>query len=475
MAITHVETYLGCKIYYYTPPDVPYEEGVYSSPCITGFYFKKSAVKKRICIAQGGTWDGTSCSFEEPEPEWTYHSTYRGFDIESYTEPELDRTSYRVFLNSQWYSSTSLATVQGYIDDYINPDTRIFIETYRGINIYYGPYADMYYYTVEGIEHWQPTLEQARGHIDTLLEEPEPPGDTPCPNPENLWPWYGGQPYYAVPIWKETYKEWNVWHLAEIGAVYGITKPDCVAYSQSSFRSSVTAARAWIDELAEPEPEPGTCKITAVVTPAKAGFIVKIGREYAPGKYTFHAPYPTGTDGRFTWTHENDEWPQRFKVRIDAGQVVDGVEYMGDEAGPVTLYATQEGSIYLYPKEAVGIPTTLTLSAPDKAGVGEKFNISGILYETETVIPIPNQPINHSYNGKTLGTSTTGVDGDYLKEVSVPETGVWTLKSDFIGTETLQASNSKAEAVVTSSPTETLIKIVVPTAFSLAVITYCLR
>ncbi len=69
MTITHVGTYLGCDIYYRTPPDTPYEEGVYSSPCITGFFFKKSAVKKRICQGQGGTWTGSSCSFEDPDED----------------------------------------------------------------------------------------------------------------------------------------------------------------------------------------------------------------------------------------------------------------------------------------------------------------------------------------------------------------------------------------------------------------------
>ena len=144
-----------------------------------------------------------------------------------------------------------LPTVYGYINDYIDPSTRICKWEHRGIDICYGPYADMYYYTVYEDEHFQPTLEQARVHIDTLLEEPEPPppGESPCPNPENIWPWYGGQPYNAVPIWKETYKAWNIWHLAELGAMYGITKPDCVAYSQTQFRSSITAARTWINEV----------------------------------------------------------------------------------------------------------------------------------------------------------------------------------------------------------------------------------
>lgn len=67
MAITYVETYLGCDIYYVTPPDV--SQAIYRSPCVTGDYFKISAVWKRICTGQGGTWDGTSCTLPEPPPE----------------------------------------------------------------------------------------------------------------------------------------------------------------------------------------------------------------------------------------------------------------------------------------------------------------------------------------------------------------------------------------------------------------------
>lgn len=116
--------------------------------------------------------------------------------------------------------------------------------------------------------------------------------------------------------------------------------------------------------------------------------------------------------------------------------------------------------IFAVEEAAVGIPTTTTLSAPSKAGVNEKFYISGILYETDSGIPIPSQPINHSYDGKTLGSSTTGVDGDYLKQVSIPESGTWTLKSEFPGTETLQSSRSQAGTVVAATPTTTAVKVI---------------
>ena len=122
----------------------------------------------------------------------------------------------------------------------------------------------------------------------------------------------------------------------------------------------------------------------------------------------------------------------------------------------------------------VGIPTTTTLSAPGSIGVNEKFMISGILYETESGTPIPKQPINHSYNGRSLGGSTTGVDGDYLKEVSIPESGVWTIKSEFPGTPGYAASTSVADTMVAASPLKAAITIAGSAATGLALIIYSL-
>jgi len=129
---------------------------------------------------------------------------------------------------------------------------------------------------------------------------------------------------------------------------------------------------------------------------------------------------------------------------------------------------------FVFEEIPVGISTTTTLSAPGKIGVSEKFNISGILYETESGIPIPTQPINHSYNGRSLGGSTTGVDGDYLKEVSIPESGVWTIKSEFPGTPGYAASRSVAGTMVAASPLEAAIKIAGSVAAGLALIIYSL-
>ena len=67
MGEQYVETYRGCAIYRYTPPDVP--EIVYGSPCIIGQFFTISAVKKRICAATGGLWVDGACTAAPPPPE----------------------------------------------------------------------------------------------------------------------------------------------------------------------------------------------------------------------------------------------------------------------------------------------------------------------------------------------------------------------------------------------------------------------
>ena len=91
--------------------------------------------------------------------------------------------------------------------------------------------------------------------------------------------------------------------------------------------------------------------------------------------------------------------------------------------------------------EEVGIPTATTISAPDTVEPGQTFNISGILYEKDSGIAIPGQSINLSYNGKSLGTATTGIDGDYLKQASIPTAGVQTLKAEFLGAAGYAASS----------------------------------
>lgn len=122
----------------------------------------------------------------------------------------------------------------------------------------------------------------------------------------------------------------------------------------------------------------------------------------------------------------------------------------------------------------VGIPTTLSIRVPDGVAVGEIFTVYGTLTETDTGLKIPGQPINHSYNGRSLGSSTTGANGDYSKEVSIPESGVWTIKSEFPGTPGYAASRSVADTIAAASPLEVAVAIAGSAAVGLALIIYSL-
>ena len=112
----YYSTYRGCDISRRNAGTASDIRWVYSSDCISGWYYKISAVTKRIDI-----------SLLEPEAVpvsdiWVNHSTYQGITIESMYDAGAGRTSYRAFLDNKWWSSTSLSTVQGYIDNYLRPE-----------------------------------------------------------------------------------------------------------------------------------------------------------------------------------------------------------------------------------------------------------------------------------------------------------------------------------------------------------------
>ncbi len=83
--------------------------------------------------------------------------------------------------------------------------------------------------------------------------------------------------------------------------------------------------------------------------------------------------------------------------------------------------------------EAADVNTTLSVSAPSTVQVGQSFSISGILIRNDTGGPIIGASISLKYNGTSLGSATTGVDGDYLKTASIPIVGSHSLQASFGG------------------------------------------
>ena len=76
----------------------------------------------------------------------------------------------------------------------------------------------------------------------------------------------------------------------------------------------------------------------------------------------------------------------------------------------------------------------MTISAPGTVEKGSWFAVSGIVYDEVTGIPPhPGAEVSIYYDSKTLGSTGTGVDGDYLKECRINEAGNFTLKATCLG------------------------------------------
>ena len=69
----------------------------------------------------------------------------------------------------------------------------------------------------------------------------------------------------------------------------------------------------------------------------------------------------------------------------------------------------------------------VTIWAPSSAEKGEWFNVSGIVYDPVTGYPRVGVTVDLYYSGIPLGSTTTGVDGDYLKSVRIDTVGKFLL------------------------------------------------
>jgi len=144
-----VETYRGCKIYKYTPPDVP--ETVYGSPCIASQHFTITAVKKRICEATGGSWVDGACTAPPPPPTLPFPCPVCGFLFD--TEAALQAHIASRHLDKP-------------------------IEVYRGVEIWWSVSLNMFRAQVEvGYVAVGLTLPVIRASIDEILEFLNPPED----------------------------------------------------------------------------------------------------------------------------------------------------------------------------------------------------------------------------------------------------------------------------------------------------------
>lgn len=305
-------------------------------------------------------------------------------------------------------------------------DTWTYHSTYRGIVIqeYTRSSTGITDYTAY-IDGWfmSPVLSYVKSAIDDFLE------------PEPYWAYHS------------TYRGIDIEVYMPDGTPYR-------AYYDGSWYGSnlLSVLQNGIDAYLEPEPEPEP-------EPKKPSSL-------------FIGAFPTSGTPPFSVTISvhlrNEIWMSGKTIKIyknntllssqttDAGgwvQIIDTVtnesSYYASFAGDSKYEACVSPTITVTVEAPTERSTSLTISAPASVQPDETFAISGILYETSSGSPIPNQPISLSYNGVNLGSVTTGVDGDYLKQVSIPTPDTYTLKAAFAGTTTLGASEASSKMSTT--------------------------
>lgn len=357
---------------------------------------------------------------------WEYHSTYRGIDIWVWMP---DGTPYTAYFDGKWHIMALLSTLKTAIDDFMATEpepggnfdvTGIVTPAKAGflVEFWWGYTVDDMFLADDkttdsaGKVHWRPWSSSWPMKVQLKI----PAGQV-----------VGGVEYkYAesgiLTAWKDTEADLYLY-------------PEAVAPSEPY---------AVIEDFVVPESLPEGSDVTVRILLRNTGALGRLdyyidGNPRDPDRYIMveAGGTPTVSPGATVW--------------IDVP-----IRYFPMPAWNYTLIASNEdGTSYIsrtITLSVAGIPTTLTITAPDKVDAGEIFTVYGNLFETETGILIPGMRINISYNGKSLGYGYTDPEGGYYIDVSINEGGVWTLKAEFPGTEALQASRSQADAVVTASP-----------------------
>jgi len=116
------------------------------------------------------------------------------------------------------------------------------------------------------------------------------------------------------------------------------------------------------------------------------------------------------------------------------------------------------------------VATSLTVSAFSSVKKGETFIVTGTLTRDDTGEGVEDASISLSYNGTNLGSTRTGVGGDYVTGVSIGEEGTFTLKASFAGGSGFAASEAKRGLTVgVPTPLTAVVSIVLPIAVGLIV------
>jgi len=440
---TYTETYLGCTICYTTR----IVGGAYYSNCVEVYHHDILDAKKDICEQQDGVWDGSSCDLTIV-PYWKHHSTYREIDIDvwyPYGYP------FRAYFGGAWHEEEWLKTLQAAIDAYIGPEP--------------GPFTSVIDFVVPASLPAGSTVSVrvlakntggTAGRLDVYIDgnPGEEDDDITVATGSTMSVQPGASVWFDITFSSSfNMPDWD----------YLLTARN---YDQtSSISKTITLGAA---------PPVGIPTTTSIRAP---------GMVAAGEKFTVY--------GALTETNTGLIIPdQPINVSYNGKSLGSGyTNYAGTywidvsipEAGTWTLkaefpgtpkYEASQISKTITVEAAVGIPTTLTISAPGEVGPGETFNILGQLTRDDTGVAIPNMSISVSYNGKSIGSVLTDMQGVYTIPASIPDPGTYTLRADYEGTEGYAASTSVADTTVTATPLEAAIAIAGSAVAGLALIIY---
>ena len=109
----------------------------------------------------------------------------------------------------------------------------------------------------------------------------------------------------------------------------------------------------------------------------------------------------------------------------------------------MTIYNPSSATRQITIQELV-YSTFMSVSAPSLGAQGTPFTMSGRLtfIEGGQEYGLGGRTISLSYNGTSLGSTTTDGNGNYSKSVTITPSGVYTLKAAFAGASGLSASSA---------------------------------
>jgi hypothetical protein len=196
-------------------------------------------------------------------------------------------------------------------------------------------------------------------------------------------------------------------------------------YNASYAKRSITVSTVTVTLTIVPaQPWMPGDSITLIATVLKDGAAwsgaTVMFRMYFDGKSPIIGSKTTGSDGKAS-------------IAYTIPWMADGVVIPCKEIG-FHAYEYSTGTLSSLVTGYVNYSTRISIFAPTTVAPAQVFTVTGRLeYESSSGVwsPLAGRSVTISYNGNTITSATTDANGDYYVDVSIPVSGVYTLKASF--------------------------------------------